>query len=684
MFIKKSHIFAAGLMMASLISSCGKSSMSHSDGIKAIDPKNMDTTISAGDDFFKYANGAWMKSNPIPDEYSRWGAFNILQEDNNKNLRSIMEDAAKNPGSKGSNKQKIGDMFAAGMDSAAIEKNGLAPIKAELDKIAAIKSTDELAAVIADLHKKGVNPLFGVYSGQDEKNSEMVIFQLAQGGLGMGNRDYYTEQDARSKELRLKYVEFIGKLFELADKNPTTAKSNSEAIMALETKLANTSMTMLEQRDPQKTYNKVDIAKLQKMCPAFNWNAYFNGIGLANPGDINVTSVKFFSGISKIIKETPIEVWKEYLKFNVLNVMADYLPNDYVNLNFDFYGKTFSGSKKIKDRWKRVLETTNSALGEAVGQVYVEKFFPAEAKKKMLVLVENLRKALDERIQNLAWMSAETKVKAKEKLAKMKVKIGYPDKWRDYSGLDVDKSKGFAALVMASNEFEFKYMMSKVGKPVDRGEWHMTPQTVNAYYSPNMNEIVFPAAILQPPFFFKDGDDAVNYGGIGAVIGHEMTHGFDDQGRQYDANGNLNDWWTKEDAENFKKQTQPLVDQFNKFVELDSLYVNGELTLGENIADIGGITVAHVALQKALKESKFNEKIDGFTQDQRFLLSWAQVWRSNIRPEELKRRLKDDVHSPADARVNGVMPNFTPFYQAFDVKPNNKLFRPEAERVVIW
>ena len=509
----------------------------------------------------------------------------------------------------------------------------------------------------------------------------MVIAQLAQGGLGLSNRDYYTESDARSIELRQKYVEHVSTMYNLM--SGSDGAKFSKEIMDLETKLAQTSLTLLEQRDPQRMYNKMSITELQKLCPSFNWKKYFTLIGLKNPGDINVSSVKFFTGLNSIFKETSVEIWKEYLRWHLLHEASAYLSSKFVDENFNFYGKTLSGSKKLQPRWKRAVNATNGALGEAVGKIYTEKYFPAEAKTRMVKLVENLRAALKERIYNLTWMSAPTKAKAEEKLKAMKVKIGYPDKWRSYSALNVSRDKSYFENMVEANKFEFKFQISKVGKKVDRSEWGMTPQTVNAYYSPNMNEIVFPAAILQPPFFFLKGDDAINYGAIGGVIGHEMTHGFDDQGKQYDKDGNLNDWWTPEDAKQFEAKTKVLVDQFNKF-EIGGDKVNGELTLGENIADLGGITVAYTALQKALKESKKTDKIDGFTTDQRFLLSWSQVWRTNVRPEETKRRLKEDVHSPAEARVNGLMPNVPLFFKAFDVKPGDILYRPENERAIIW
>ncbi len=655
-------------------------SANKSKEVKPIEMNNFDNSVKPGADFFRYSNGGWLRDNPVPDEYSRWGAFNILQEQNNEQLKSLMDEALKNT-SKNVDMKKIGDFYSVAMDSARIEKEGIAPIKTYITKIDKIKNIDDLMAVIAEFHTYGMSPIFGIYAGQDEKNSKMIITNLYQSGLGMGNRDYYTDEDDQSKELRMRYVEHLGNMFNLLDKS-SNSQAIAKSVFQLETKLAKTSMTLLEQRDPQATYNAMDIKKLQAMCPAVNWTAYFKNIGIKNISKVNVTSTKFFTGISEIIKSTSIDDWKNYMKWNLITSAADYLNSSFVNENFNFFGKVLSGSKILQPRWKRALNSTNGALGDAVGKEYCQRYFPAEAKSRMLKLVANLKDAFDDHIQALTWMSEPTKKKAREKLAAMNVKIGYPDKWKNYSKLNISKENSYFENAMNANKFDFAEMIKKVDKKADPKEWHMTPQTVNAYYSPNSNEIVFPAAILQPPFFFLNGDDAINYGGIGAVIGHEMTHGFDDQGKQYDKDGNLNNWWTEEDTKKFEAKTKVLVDQFNKF-ELIGEKVNGELTLGENIADLGGITLAHSALLKALKGQKI-EKIDGFTQEQRLLLSWSQVWRSNIREAELRRRLKDDVHSPAEARVNGLMPNLPFFHSAFDIKAGESLYRPESERALIW
>ncbi|HNW98005.1 MAG TPA: M13 family metallopeptidase [Bacteroidales bacterium] len=679
-------LIALLILSFSIMTGCSKRNKKKDDKEKvpAIDLTNLDQTIKPGADFFKYANGGWLKKNPIPEEYSRYGAFEVLQEKNYNDLKSILEDASKNKNAeKNSNEKKIGNFYASGMDSAKINKDGIAPLNDEFAKIDAIKTKDELTKEVAHLHEIGLGPLFYVYAGQDEKNSEMVIAQLYQGGLGMSDRDYYLEDDARCKEIRSEYEKYVTKIFKLMNDDDKTAKENASTILSLETKIAKASWTRLDLRDPVKGYNKMSVADLQKKCPEIKWDEYFAAIGLKNPGDINVGQPSFFVDLAKIIKNENINVWKTYLRWNLVNGSAGYLSSDFEQASFDFYSKVMSGKTKMQPRWKRVLNATNGALGEAVGQIYVKKYFPPEAKTSMLELVNNLKLSLRDRISVLTWMGAATKEKALAKLDAMNVKIGYPDKWRDYSKLEVT-TDSYVMNALNAEKFNFEFQMSKVNKPVDRDEWHMNPQTVNAYYSPNMNEIVFPAAILQPPFFNKDADAAVNYGAIGAVIGHEMTHGFDDQGRQYDKKGNLTDWWTKDDAAKFTKQTSVLIEQYDAFKILDSLHVDGKLTIGENIADVGGVTVALNALKKVMQEKNDTAKIDGFTQEQRFFLSYAAVWRTNIRDKEQMRRLKEDVHSPAIARVNATLRNIPDFYNAFSVSENDALYLAPDKRAKIW
>ncbi len=648
-----------------------------------IEISNMDLSINPGDDFFRYANGNWLKNNPVPADKVRYGAFDELTDLNQNQIRTLIEESANMNAVVGSDYQKIGDFYLSGLDTIKIEEYGIAPIKSFLDDISKINNLDDFYKYVAFLHTYRINPLFGVYAGQDEKNSEMVILSLYQGGLGLGDRDYYLKDDNRSKEIRNEYRNFIQSMFELKGDSPEVANKKMESIFDIETKIATITYSRLELRDPEKNYNKVKFSELKNICPSFNWDYYFNYIGAGIPEEVDVSQKKFFEDLSEIINSFNINDWKAYLEWNVLRNTAPYLSSAFVNRSFEFYGKFISGQKEMKPRWRRVLETVNYSMSEVIGKIYVEKYFSPEAKQRVYNMVLDLVSALKRRIEELQWMSPATKQKAIEKLEKMTIRVGYPNKWRDYSGLEISRDSYLQNILRASN-FNFKFNISKAGKPVDKELWGMPPQTVNASYSPNLNAITFPAGILQPPFFFQDGDDAVNYGGIGVVIGHEMTHGFDDQGRKYDANGNLNDWWTTEDAEKYKQMTSILVTQFNNFVINDSLQVDGELTLGENISDLGGLTVALNAVKEAWKRNPPPEKIDGFTPLQRFFLSYAQIWRSNIRDKELMRRLKEDVHSPAVARVNGIVYNIPDFYEAFNIKQTDKRYIPPEMRAVIW
>jgi putative endopeptidase len=509
----------------------------------------------------------------------------------------------------------------------------------------------------------------------------MFIVHFDQGGLGLPDRDYYFDPSPRGKEIRDEYLKHVTKMFELT--GVTESSKSAQTVFDIETKLAKASLTRLEKRDPNKLYNKMDLKGLQNLSPNMNWSDYFKNIGLPVPGDINVNEPAFFAAVSDLFKELPVSDWKIYLKWNLIHKTANYLPSSIVNQHFEFYGKVLSGSQKIKPRWKRVLASTNESLGMALGKIYAEKYFPPEAKERMIKLVQNLKLSLADRINKLEWMGDSTKKKALEKLEAINVKIGYPDEWRNYSGL-VISTNTYLNNVLNSNKFNFDYMLSKLNKPVNRKDWHMTPQTVNAYYNPNMNEICFPAGILQAPFFYKDADDAVNYGGIGVVIGHEITHGFDDQGRLYDKIGNLNEWWTKEDKTKFLSRSEILVDQFNTFKVLDTLHANGKLTLGENIADLGGLNISYYALQKELKNNPAPSKINGFTQEQRFFLSFANIWAQNIRDKEIERRTKEDVHSLGPLRVNGPLPNLPEFYVAFGIKPGDAMYKADKDRAVIW
>ena len=650
----------------------------------AINAANMDTTVKAGDDFYKFANGTWLKNNPIPAQYSRYGAFEVLEEENYVQLKTILAEAsADKTAAEGSVNQKIRDFYNSGMDSVKIDKDGINPLKAELEQINSFATIADVQNMIAMQHASGNYPLFYLFGSPDDKNSNQVIASTYQGGLGLPDRDYYLGTDARSKEIRESYVKHMVKMFVLAGSAPEQAAKDADVVMKIETEIAKFSSTRLELRDPNANYNKTDLAGLQKMAPGLDWKAYFDGIKLQATNEINVGQPKFMTGVTKLLNTVSVADWKVYFRWDLINSAASSLSSDFDKEHFAFYGTVLSGVKEQQPRWKRMLDQTSSSLGEAVGQLYVQKFFPPEAKKRMVELVGNLKISLGERIDGLTWMSETTKKEAHAKLAKINVKIGYPDKWIDYSSLSIGTDSYYANKKNA-RQFSVNRDIVKIGKPVDRSEWGMTPQTINAYYSPNMNEIVFPAAILQPPFFFMDADDAVNYGAIGMVISHEMTHGFDDQGRQYDKDGNLHDWWLADDSKNFEGKTKVLVDQYDNYKILDSLHVDGKLTLGENIADLGGMNVAYNGLQKALEGKKKDEKIDGFTPDQRFFLSYAQVWRANIREKETMRRLKEDVHSPGDARVNAIVYNIPAFYTAFNIQPADKRYIAPENRANIW
>lgn len=659
----------------------GMSCRQDSSKSKAIDPVDLDKTFSPAVDFDNYANGGWKKRFPIPAEKSRFGSFDLLADTGEVQVKKLIEEIASAKHEAGSVAQKIADFYNTGMDTAKIEADGFKPVQSLLDQVGEIRSVADVMIVSADLQTKGISPMFSIISEADQKNSQMVVAYLFQGGLGMPDRDYYMKDDARSKEIQAAYLVLIQKMFAMTGSDEATAKKDAELVYNIEKRMAAASMTKLERRDPQKVYHKMNVPAIQQLAPEIDWTAYFQNIGLQNPGDFIVGQPDFMKELGKMQKEVSVDDWKIYLKWKVINSLSSYLSEAFVTENFEFYGKTLSGQMAQRPRWKRVQGATNSALSEAIGQMYVAKYFPAEAKKRMLDLVGNLRISLGERIRNLAWMSDATKAKAKEKLDAITVKIGYPDKWRDYSALEVS-TKSFADNALMARNFDFKFMMGKVNKPVDKTQWLMPPQMVNAYYEPTANEIVFPAAILQPPFFYLDADDAVNYGAIGVVIGHEMTHGFDDQGCQYDKVGNLSNWWTGEDAKLFKERTKVLVNQFNNFTVLDTLKANGELSLGENIADLGGLNIAYNAMKKAATGKE--QPIDGFTPDQRFFLAYAHLWAQNIRDKEIVRRTKEDVHSLGRFRVIGPLRNMPEFHKAFDVKEGDYMYLNEADRAVIW
>ena len=646
-----------------------------------IDPKNFDLAAKPQDDFNAFANGGWKKDNPVPAAYSRWGAFNEVDEHNKTGLHAILDRAAKaeHPGAI---EKQVGDFYASGMNEAAIAAAGLVPLKPELDRIAAIQTATDVQAEIARLHTFKIRAGFIIESEQDPKNSVMMIAGTGQNGLGLPDRDYYFRDDEKSKKLREQYVVHVAKMLELAGATPDTAKAGAQTVLKLETALAQGSKKRVELRDPVANYHKLPIADVQKLTPHFDWKAYFATVDIAEPAEIDVGQPEFFKALDTQLAATPVADWQVYLRWHLLHATAAYLSPAFVDENFAFYGKTLTGTQVLRERWKRVLDTEDSLIGEALGQLYVAEYFPPESKARMLKLVDNLRAALRDRLQTLEWMDEPTRAKALGKLDAFGVKIGYPDKWIDYSKLTIDRGP-YVSNVLRARAFDFHRDLAKVGKPVDRGDWDMTPPTVNAYYNPTMNEIVFPAGILQPPFFDAKADDAVNYGGIGAVIGHEMTHGFDDQGRQFDAQGNLTDWWTPECAARFKERAAAIVKQFNGYVPIDDLHINGELTQGENIADLGGVKISFAALQKALVGQPRRE-VSGFTEEQRFFLSWATVWHENIRDQELRLRVNTDPHSPAKFRIIGPLSNLPEFYSAFDVPVGAPMRRAAEDRVTIW
>jgi putative endopeptidase len=680
--------YLIGILMIALLQGCTSNVKKTTETTKkypAFDVQNMDTTIKPGNDFFAYTNGKWLKNNPIPSDKNSKDAFDELFERNRENIREIIIDAStEKEVVPGSNKQKIGTFFKSGMDTAKIGEQGIKPLKVFFDKIESIKTIDDVQLTGAFFQSYSINPFFYLFSNQDSKNSNNVIAQCYQAGLGLPERDYYFNNDESTKKIREKYLIHLTKMFELMKDDPAVAEKNAKTVMGIETQLAKASFTNVENQDPQKTYNKFDVGGLNKLSPNIKWAAYFKQTGYPDLKEINIYQPAFFKELGNMMKSVSVNDWKTFLRWQLINSTASYLSKDFENQNFDFYYTTLSGQEKMEPRWKLVLDATSGSLGEAIGQLYVEKYFPPIAKERMTALVMNLKTSLKQRIENLAWMGPQTKQEALAKLDNMRVKVGYPNKWRDYSSLEITPDS-YVINILNSQAFQFKHTMDKVGKPVDREEWGMTPQTVNAGYYPNKNEIVFPAGILQPPFFNLDADDAVNYGSIGMVIGHEMTHGFDNQGRQFDKDGNLRDWWTKDDSKAFEDRAAILIDQYNHFEVLDSAFVNGKLTLGENIADLGGATISFNAYKLSLAGKETPKPIDGFTDTQRFFLSYGQIWRTNMREAELRKRVKTDEHSPAKVRINGVVYNMPEFYAAFPfVKPGDKLFRVVDQRPVIW
>jgi putative endopeptidase len=646
------------------------------------DVAGMDTKTSACADFYQYANGGWLAANPIPGAYSAWGVANILNEKNRDVVHDILEAAAKNTAAKkGSNEQKVGDYYASCMDEAKVEADGLKPIQAELDLIDKVTDQKSLQAEITHLHSYGYNALFGSGSNRDFKNASETIIGIFQGGLSLPTRDYYLKTDDRSKSIRDEYVKHVAKMFELMGDDSAKAASEAQAVMTLETKLAGGSKAPVELRDPEKLYHRMPMTAVKDAAPAFDWMSYFQTVAHSK-ADVNVATPDFFTVMNTELTATSIDDWKTYLRWNIINRAASGLSAKFVDEDFHFKGTVMAGAKENLPRWKRCVAATDGAMGEALGAVYVQKAFPPAAKERALNMVRNLEAALKSDITTLSWMSDATRKQAIVKLDAFLNKIGYPDKWRDYSALNVDRSS-YQTNRLRVGKFNEDRDWAKVGKPVDRMEWGMTPPTVNAYYNPQNNEIVFPAGILQPPYFDPNADDALNYGSMGSVIGHEMTHGFDDQGSKYDPSGNLANWWSEADLKAFKERAGCIVNQFNNFEVEKGLNENGSLVQGESIADLGGLVVAYAAFQKAM-EGKPRTNIDGFTPEQRFFLGYARGWATNMRPELARVLVLQDPHPLSKFRVNGPLSNMPQFAAAFQCKDGDAMVRPEKDRCVIW
>ena len=664
---------ALGLTAAGLVAQSGP---------HGVDPANLDTSVKPCDDFYHFANGGWLKAHPLPADKAIYGSFAEVSDRNREILKQILDEtSARRTWPKGSVEQKVGDFFAAGMDAAAIEKRGTAPLKPILATIDALKDSKHLALTLAKLHSEGLPGGFGFFVMQDAKNSTRYLGALNQGGLGLPDRDYYLADDARTKDIRAKYETHVAKMFELAGDPADLAKVRARVVLDLETRMAKAAWTRVELRNPQKTYNKRTLAQLEQEAPGFDWAAYFKARG-AKIDELNVRQPSYADAFAKLAAGTPALQWRTYLRWHALRATADLLPKAFEEEDFAFYGKVLNGTPEQEARWKRVEAMEDGTIGEALGQLYVKKAFPPESKKRMLELVGNLRAALHERIQKLDWMGEATKAQALKKLDAFGVKIGYPDKWKTYP-FDVKRDDYFGNVRRAA-AYRVKDNLSKLGKPIDRTEWGMTPSTVNAYYSPTMNEIVFPAGILQPPFFDPKADDAVNYGAIGWVIGHEMTHGFDDSGSQFDADGNLKNWWTDADRKAYQARTDLMVKQYDAYEPLKGEHVNGRLTLGENIADLGGMKIAYAAFKRSLQGKPEPAKIDGFTAEQRFFLGAAAIWRNHIRPAALSVRLKTDPHSPGVERVLGPMSDLPEFFQAWGCANGCAMVRDEKLRPAIW
>lgn len=675
----KKIIFAASVLF---LSACSQKTID-----KASDPivNHIDSSTTAGENFFLYANNNWFKNNPIPSTENSNGIFRTIQDTINSAVFAICQKAAAvKDAAEGSNEQKIGDFYSSGMDTLSIEKLGTQPLQEELNQIAAIKDLNGLVENMASLNKIGVSPLFNLFVGRDDKKSSEYAVSLYQGGLGLPDRDYYFNSDARTVNIRNEYQKHIANIFILAGENQNNASQKTKAVFQIETALAKASRKLADTRDPYKNYNKMSVAQVSKLSKNISFENILSIYGLKKVDSIIVGQPEFVSALGESLTKFTIADWQAYLTWNVINNYAAYLNKDFETANFNFYSKTMSGTKSQKPRYKRIVEQTDGALGELVGQIYVANYLPKGTKEKLLEIGENIRTVYADHIKNLSWMSAETKTKALSKLAKVSMKVGYPDKWKDLSSVKI-KRDAYLANIKNINHWAFERSIQKYGKPVDKTEWEMTPQTYNAYYNPVDNEIVVPACnIIVPGFEGQMPDDAVLYGIIGgSTFGHEITHGFDDQGSQYDEDGNLKDWWTKQDREKFTEKTKAIVAQYSAYVVLDSMHVNGEATQGENIADLGGVVMGYEAFKKT-KQGKNNEMINGLTADQRYFLAYGYAWMVNRRPENLARQIMSDVHSPSEFRVNGPVVNIDEFYKAFNIQKGDKLWRDESQRIKIW
>jgi putative endopeptidase len=670
---------AAVLLCAALTTSLAAQGQS-----KPIDPANLDTTCAPCKNFFRYANGGWLKRNEIPGDQPRWGSFNELQEQNYAALKDVLTDAAASASStKDPNLRKLGTFYGSCMDSTGNEAAGIRPLQPELDRISAIRDRPGIEAEIARLHRMGIPAGFVFRSVPDAKKSSRTIAETYQGGLGLPDRDYYAKTDSASQKIQTAYLQHVTKMLELSGEDNATAATSAKAVMQVETALAKASMTREAQRDPEAIYHLTPSADLQKATPGFAWSSYLSGLGLKDVKEVNVAQPEFMKAFDSQLRSAPVSDWKAYLRWSLVSNTAPALSSPLVRESFRFNATVLRGVKEMRPRWKRCLGFTDDAVGEVLGQAYVRKNFTPEAKARALEMVRNIRAELRSRLERLTWMSSETKAKAYRKLDAIINKIGYPDTWRNYAKLEPRRGP-FVSNLLLANRFETERQLKKIGRPTDRMEWGMTPPTVDASYNPPTNEVTFPAGIMQPPFFDAHADDAVNYGGMGGAIGHEVTHGFDDEGRQFDAQGNLSGWWTEADAKEFDRRAKVVEKQFDNYVAIDTLHVNGKLTLGENIADLGGLLIAHGAYRRSLKGKPEPATIDGMTGDQRFFLAWAQIWRAKTTPEYARLLVNVDPHAPPEFRTIGPLSNITAFAQAFGCKPGDPMVRPESERAEIW